>query len=137
MPRIDESKKLTASITIKLTKADHDLAQVLADRRQLPLAEWARDRFLEMLGGRGASPAEYAILAELIAVQNVLVDLMMAATRRDILPTAKVQQIVDVAYEKKYEEVAELFKYALSQIEAKWRHQQSVKQPGYEAETLT
>lgn len=117
MPRIDESKKLSASITIKMTKADHDLAQALADRRRLPLAEWAREQFLKMLGTRGASPAEHVILAEIIASSQALVDLLMAVTSREALPLRKAQEIVDATHARKYQEAAEMFKCALSHIE--------------------
>lgn len=119
MPKIDDSKKLIASVTIKLTRADYDLARALADRRQLPLAEWARDRFQEMLGVRGTSPAAHAILAEVLAAQDELVGLLCALGRDGSLTSKKAQEIIDAAHARRYRDVDGLFEYAHSRIEAR------------------
>lgn len=119
MPKIDHSKKLTASITIKLTQADYNLARALADRQQLPLAEWARDRFLQMLGCWGASPAAYAILAEILACEDTVAGLLCALGRDGRLTAERAKQIVDAAHAHKYRDVPALFKDARSEIEAR------------------
>jgi hypothetical protein len=123
MPKIDDSKKLTASITIKLTNVDYQLARALADRRQVPLAEWVRDRFLEMLGGRGASPSAHAILAEILATQDTIVGLFCAIGRDGRLTQQKVKEIVDAAHNRKYRDVAPLFRCAHTEIETRRRQQ--------------
>ncbi len=53
-------------------------------------------------------------MAELTATQAILIDLLCILDRDGRFTTQKAQEIVDAAHDSKYEEAAELLKYAYS-----------------------
>lgn len=118
MPKIAESKKLTEAVTIKLNRTDYEQLQLRADRQMLPLAEWSRDRLLESLNWSNASLSDHALLAEIAATQDIVVGLFCAQLREGGLTIPRAQKIVDEAHNRKYRDVAALFKYARSKVEA-------------------
>ena len=117
MPKIDEAKKLTKAITIKLTKCDFDKLQALSDRQQLTGVEWARARLLEALNGPSPSPSDHALMAEITATQDMLIDLFCALGRDGKLIVQTAKEIMDAAHKHKYRDVAALFRYASSRLQ--------------------
>ena len=114
MPRIQESKKLTESVTVRLTKSDFDRLQMLADQQRLPLAEWSRDRLLEVLNGTISDGA--TLLAEIAATQNITISLLYSYARDGQLPEARVRETLDRARREKYAQAAELQRQAASAV---------------------
>ncbi|HEY6292924.1 MAG TPA: hypothetical protein VI455_15345 [Terriglobia bacterium] len=114
MPKIDHTKKLTGSVTIKLTKADFDRLQMLADDQQLPLAEWSRDRLVEALNG--SANLRFTLLAEVAATQNITISLLYAYARDGQLPEAKVREILDRARKDKFAQATELVRQAATAL---------------------
>jgi len=106
MPKIDDSKKLTSAVTVKLTESDFSRLQLKADERQLPLAEWSRDRLLEALNRPETS--KLAILAEIVATQTITISLLFTLARDGKLPEAKVREILERARKDKYSQANDL-----------------------------
>lgn len=109
------SKRFTEPIGLKVTKDQLGYLKKLADQSDQPLAEWCRERVLEMLKGVPPSPPQYAILAEILAMQDTVVGLLCAMGRDGRLTPQKAKEIVDAAHEHKYRDVAALFKDAESE----------------------
>ena len=114
MPKIDDAKRLTGSVTIKLTQADFDRLQMLADQQQLPLAEWSRDRLVEALNG--SANLSFTLLAEIAATQNITISLIYAYARDGQLPEAKVREILDRARRDKFGQATELVRQAATAV---------------------
>jgi hypothetical protein len=106
--------KFTKPVGLKFQDPDFNRLRGRADRDGKRLGEWCRDRVLEALNGIPPSPAQYAILAEIVATQDIVVGLICALGREGRLSSQKAQEIVDAAHQRKYRDVAALFKFAES-----------------------
>lgn len=111
------SRRFTEPVGLKVTKEQLGCLKKLADQNDKPLAEWCRDRVLEALNGVAPSPAHDALLAEIVAIEEMLVGLLCAIGRDGKLTAQKAQEIVDAAHHRKYRDVAALFQYAQSRAE--------------------
>jgi len=112
-------RKLTRAATSKFTEEDFERLQSRAHRDGKCLGEWCRDRLLEVIGDEPPTTSEQALLAEIVAVEDILVDLLCALGHEGKLTSQKAQEIVDAAHERKYRDVPALFKYAHSRKELK------------------
>lgn len=81
--------------------------------------DWCRDRLVSTLKGLPPSTSDQALLAEIVATQDIVVDLFCALGHDGKLTSQKAQEIVDAAHERKYRDVPALFKYAHSRSELK------------------
>lgn len=106
------SKRFTEPIGLKVTREQFGSLKKLADQNDQPLAEWCRERVLETLRGNLPTPAQYAILAEILATEDTMVGLLCALGRDGRLTPQKAKEIVDAAHERKYRDVTALFKDA-------------------------
>lgn len=106
------SKTFTEPIGLKVTQEQLGSLKKLADQNDQPLAEWCRERVLESLRGLPPTPAQHAILAEILALQDTVVGLLSAIGRDGRLSPQKAKEIVDAAHERKYRDVAALFRDA-------------------------
>jgi hypothetical protein len=102
----------TEHIAIRVSEQDYHRLVALAKRDSKPLREWCRDKVLESTRLPNPTPAEYAILAEILALQDTVVGLLCAMGRDGRLTPQKAKEIVDAAHERKYRDVAALFKDA-------------------------
>jgi hypothetical protein len=109
---IRQPRKFTEPIGLKVTKEQFGALKKLADQNDQPLAEWCRERVLETVQAVPPTVAQCAILAEILAVQDTLVGLLSAMGRDGRLTPQKAKEIVDAAHERKYRDVAALFKDA-------------------------
>ncbi len=107
----------TEHIAIRVTEQDYVRLAAMAKRDSKPLREWCRDKILEAAKCPIPTPAEHAILAEIVATQDIVAGLFCALGRDGRLVPQKAKEIVDAAHERKYREVAALFKYAESRPE--------------------
>jgi hypothetical protein len=119
MNELPEAKKMTGNglnrtehIAIRVSAQDYQRLVTLAKRDSKPLREWCRDKVLEGAKFPTPTPAQYAILAEILAVQDTLVGLLCAMGRDGRLTPQKAKEIVDAAHERKYRDVAALFRDA-------------------------
>lgn len=85
----------------------------LASREGKSPSEWASDRISDIANGF-PSPFQRAILAEICATQDILVNLLYALRSGEKLTRERVQQITGAAHATKYKEADELLKNALS-----------------------
>ncbi len=112
MPNRDQA--FTDSIGLKVTKKQFETLQELAARDSKPVAVWCRDTLLAFATGRGPSPFQFGIMAEITATQAILIDLLCILGRDGRITTQKAQEIVDRAQNAKYKEAIELLRYAYS-----------------------
>jgi len=110
-----QSRRFTEPIGLKVTKEQLGALKKLADQNDQPLAEWCRERVLETVHADPPTPAQHAILAEILALQDTVVGLLCALGRDGRLTPQKAKEIVDAAHERKYRDVAALFKDAESE----------------------
>jgi hypothetical protein len=116
---MDRLRKLTRAVTSKFTEEDFERLRSLAHRDAKCLGVWCRDRLLEVVDGVPPTTSDQALLAEIVAVEDILVDLLCALGHDGKLTSQKAQEIVDAAHERKYRDVPALFKYAHSRKELK------------------
>jgi hypothetical protein len=74
--------------------------------------DWCRRRLLDTIQAAPPKPAHHAILAEILATQDIVVGLLCAMARDGRLTPQKAKEIADAAHERKYRDVAALFKEA-------------------------
>jgi hypothetical protein len=109
-----QSPRFTEPIGLKVTAEQYQTLKQLAERASKSLAEWCRDALLGVTTSPRPSPSDYGLMAELTATQAILIDLLCILGRDGRFTTQKAQEIVDTAHHSKYEEAAELLKYAYS-----------------------
>lgn len=109
---MSNSHKLAKAVTAKFAESDFQRLRVAAERAGKRPAEWCRERVLESLNGASASAADSAVLAEILALQDTVVGLLCTMGRDGRLTPQKAKEIVDAAHERKYRDVAALFKDA-------------------------
>jgi hypothetical protein len=111
-------RKLTKAVIPKFTEEDFERLRSLAHQDGKCLGEWCRDRLLEVVDGVRPTTSDHALLAEIVAVEDIVVDLLCAFGHDGKLTSQKAQEIVDAAHERKYRDVPALFKYARSRNES-------------------
>jgi hypothetical protein len=104
-------------IAIRVSEHDYEHLAAMAKRDSKPLREWCRDKILDAAKTLSPTPTEYAILAEIVATQDIVAGLFCALGRDGRLTPQKAKEIVDTAHERKYREVAALFRYSESRAE--------------------
>jgi len=97
---MSNSNKLAKAVTAKFAESDFQRLRLASERTGKCPAEWC------------PSPAQHAILAEILALQDTVVGLICALGREGRLTPQKAKEIVDAAHERKYRDVAALFKDA-------------------------
>lgn len=108
----DNGLNRTEHIAIRVTEHDYDRLTAMAKRDSKPLREWCRDKILEAARFPTPTPAQHATLAEILAVQDTLVGLLCAMGRDGRLTPQKAKEIIDAAHDRKYRDVAALFRDA-------------------------
>ncbi len=103
----------THQIGIRVRETVFDRVQRLAAREGKAPSEWASGRISDIAHGV-PSPFQRAILAEICATQDILVNLLYALRSGEKLTKERVQQITSAAHASKYREADELLKNALS-----------------------
>lgn len=106
----------TEHIAIRVSEPDYERLVALSKGESKPLREWCRDKLLEAAKIPNPTSAQHAILAEIGATQDILVGLICALGREGRLAPQNAQEIIDTAHERKYRDVAALFKQAESRI---------------------
>jgi hypothetical protein len=109
----------TEHIAIRVSEHDYDRLVATARRDSKPLREWCRDKVLEAARPASPTPGQHAILAEILATQDIIVGLLCAMARDGRLTPQKAKEIADAAHERKYRDVAALFKEAESRRTAR------------------
>lgn len=103
----------THQIGIRVREAVFERVQRLAARKGKSPSEWASGRISDIAHGV-PSPFQRAILAEICATQDIMVNLLYALRAGERLTKERVQQITSAAHASKYGEADELLKNALS-----------------------
>jgi hypothetical protein len=103
---------LTAHVGFRVKELIFRDIQARAQSEGISPNEWCRKRLLHTLNSSLPSPSDHALLAEILATQDTLVGLLCAMGRDGRLTPQKAKEIVDAAHERKYRDVAALFKDA-------------------------
>jgi hypothetical protein len=111
---MSNSNKLAKAVTAKFAESDFQRLRIASERAGKRPAEWCRERVLETLNGAPVSAADRALLAEILATQDMVLGLFCAVGRDGRLTQQKVKEIVDAAQEHKYHNVAAFFREAES-----------------------
>lgn len=77
------------------------------------VSEWCSDRLAEIIRGF-PSVSEQAVLAEMCAIEAILIDMLCALGRDGKITTQKAQEIVDRAHNEKYKDARRLLSAAHS-----------------------
>ena len=107
----------THQIGIRVREAVFERVRLLASREGKSPSEWASGRISDIAHGV-PSPFQRAILAEICATQDIIVNLLYALRSGEKLTKERVQQITSAAHAAKYREADELLKNALSMSRA-------------------
>lgn len=103
----------THQIGIRVRETVFERVQRLAAHEGKSPSEWASGRISEIAHGV-PSPFQRAILAEICATQDIIVNLLYALRAGEKLTKERVQQITSAAHASKHREADELLKNALS-----------------------
>ena len=103
----------THQIGIRVRETVFERVQRLAAREEKSPSEWASGRISDIAHGVPL-PFQRAMLAEICATQDILVNLLYALRSGEKLTKERVQQITSAAHASKYREADELLKNALS-----------------------
>jgi hypothetical protein len=105
---------LTSHVGFRLKESIFRDIQSCAQAEGMSPNDWCRNRVLQTLNSPMPRSSDYALLAEIAATQDIVVGLVCALGQEGRLPRQKAQEIVDAAHERKYRDVAALFKFAES-----------------------
>ncbi len=108
---------LTKHIGFRVKESVFREIECQADADGKPVNHWCRERVLQALRQPLPAPSDHALIAEIAATQDMLVDLFCAFGREGKLTVQKAQEIVDAAHKRKYKDVAELLRYAYSRLQ--------------------
>lgn len=112
----NNTASLTAHLGFRVKESVFCEVESRAQTEGISANEWCRKRVLQTLRAPLPSPSDQALLAEIAATQDILVGLLCALGRDGRLAPQKAQEIVDAAHERKFRDVAALFKQAESRI---------------------
>ncbi|HEX5483339.1 MAG TPA: hypothetical protein VFZ08_12010 [Terriglobia bacterium] len=115
---MNDSQRLTKSVTSKFRESDFQELRELAARELKRPAEWCRDKVLKALKPQSPRPSDYALMAEISATEAIVIDLLCAIGRDGKISQQKAQELVDAAHNAKYKEAAELLKYAYDRFQS-------------------
>ena len=103
---------LTKHVGFRLRPSTFDQIQLLADKAGKPVNDWCREVVLQCAKGVPASPAEFAVMAEIAATQLIIIEMFCAVGSGAKITTQKAQEIVDKVDNKKYKQALELVRFA-------------------------
>ena len=109
---------LTKHIGFRVKESVFHQIECQADAEGKPVNYWCRDRVLQALRHPLPTPSDHAVMAELMATQDMLIDLFCALGRDGRLTVQTAKEIVNAAHKRKYKDVAELLRYAASRLQA-------------------
>ena len=100
----------TRTIAFRVTDADFDCLRSLAEASQQPLGEWCRDVVLEFAGQPTGTPAEQALLAEVIGLRTIVANLIFTFTSGSAVTADVMAGIVERADRTKVQRAMELLR---------------------------
>ena len=83
------------SIGTKVTEEEYARLEALAAGQSM--SEWARETLLRAGDRRGPSPAEEALLAEVLALRTILLNALYKIGSGQLLSADEMQQLIDRA----------------------------------------
>jgi hypothetical protein len=110
-----KTASLTAHLGFRVKESIFREIESRAQGEGISPNDWCRKRVLQTLNSSLPNASQYAILAEILAMQDAVVGLLCALGREGRLTPQKAKEIVDEAHERKYRDVAGLFKDAESE----------------------
>jgi hypothetical protein len=110
---------LTSHLGFRVKESTFRDIQSRAQAEGVSPNDWCRRRVLDTIQVVPPKPAHHAILAEILATQDIIVGLLCAMGRDGRLTPQKAKEIADAAHERKYRDVAALFKEAESRRAAR------------------
>ena len=90
-------KPRTKTISTKVTDEEFVRLEELATASGQSMSEWSRQVLLERLNAIQASPTEEIVLAEILALRNILVNLAHAQNQGERLSLEQIHQLLTEA----------------------------------------
>ena len=100
----------TRTIAFRVTETDLDRLQSLAEASQQPLGEWCRDTVLELTGQPAGTPAEQALLAEVIGLRTIVANLIFTFTSGGAVTADVMAGVVERADRTKVQRAIDLLR---------------------------
>lgn len=116
-------------IGFRVSQEVFEQIQMRADRAGKPANAWCREKVIEAAARPRVTLAEFAILAEVIAVEEMIVNLLYAIVTEGKPPLERFRQITGKAHAAKQNEARKLLEDSKPWPEAS----QSIQPPNYPA----
>jgi hypothetical protein len=99
---------LTQHVGFRVSDALFAMVQELAEGEGKQVSVWCREKITEAANRRDQAPVQHAILAEVIAVEEIMVQLLYAIVTEGKLSADKFRQITSDAHAAKHMEARKL-----------------------------
>ena len=96
------------TIGVKVSETAYETLRGVAEGKGRTLSEWCRERILEAAEPPVPRFTDFGLMAEVVATQFMLIQMLCFIGRDGKLTTQKAQEIVDKAHEEKYDEALDL-----------------------------
>ena len=104
----EELAKSHRHIGVRVNESAFEPPQAVADAEQKPLGECCQERILEAADPPVPSISDFALMAEVTAMQVMLIDMLSLSGRDGRLSIQKAQEIVDKGHHKKQKEALDI-----------------------------
>jgi hypothetical protein len=98
------------SVGFKVTESEFARLKLLAEACQKPLGEWCRDIVLEFAHHPAGTPAEQAVLAEVIGLRTIVANLIFTFTSGGTVTGDEMAGFVERADSTKLQRAIELLR---------------------------
>jgi hypothetical protein len=105
-------------IGFRVSQEVFEQIQMRADRAGKPANAWCREKVIEAAARPRVTVAEFAILAEVVAAEEILIELLWAIVKEGEPPIEKFRQITAKAHAAKQREAWKLLGETQTQAEA-------------------
>ena len=100
------------TIGVKVSETAYEMLRGVAESKGKSLGEWCRERILEAAEPPVPRFTDFGLMAEVVATQFMLIQMLYFIGRDGKLTTQKAQEIVDKAHNEKYKEALDLLSIA-------------------------
>jgi hypothetical protein len=100
------------TIGIKVSETSYEMLRGIAEGKGKTLSEWCRERVLEAADPPVPRVTDFGLMAEVVATQFMLIQMLCFIGRDGKLSTQKAQEIVDKAHNEKYKKALDLLSIA-------------------------
>ena len=97
----------TKTAGCKVTEGEHAALEAAATRAGMTLSDWCREALMAAAQDTTGTPAEEAVLAEVVALRTVLLNLMFSLAKGEAVTADWMQNLIERADSNKLEKARE------------------------------